>query len=205
VSEPEIEIWRDIPGYEGCYQISNLGRVKSFVKQIGRGRCRLFKAVILKLARDKRTGYVKVNFFGERKHFRVHRIVASVFVPNDNPAQKTIVNHKNEVHWDNRASNLEWCDYVYNINYGNCPDKRRAARRKTVGKKLLCLDKETGELVKVFKTQREARAWLLGIATPKECKGRSWGISGTLRGRQLSAYGYRWKSVPLDAQIEVKV
>lgn len=115
------EEWKDIQGYEGLYQVSNLGRVKSLERSvvIGWGAKRLFKEKILKDSVNNKNGYVYVGLHknGKTRSARVHRLVALEFLENrDNlPA----VNHKNEIKTDNHVENLEWCDSKYNNNYGN--------------------------------------------------------------------------------------
>lgn len=90
------EIWKDIDGYDGLYQVSNLGHVKSF----RRGRERILKAS------PNSNGYPKVSL-GKCNNTFVHRLVATAFVPN--PDDKPEVNHINGDKSDNRAVNLEWC------------------------------------------------------------------------------------------------
>ncbi len=109
------EIWKDIKGYEGLYQISNLGRVKSF-----RGSAKLGKPkeFILKPCLIN-SGYYVVTLYANnrKKHkFQVHRLVAETFI--DNPQGFPCVNHKDEDKTNNCVSNLEWCTYQYNNNYG---------------------------------------------------------------------------------------
>lgn len=108
------EIFIDIKGYEGLYQINNLGRIKSLWYG---------KEKILKLGKDK-DGYLKVNLCKNRKtkHFLVHRLVANAFIPNPNGYR--CVNHKDEDKTNNRVDNLEWCTYQYNSNYGTCQQRR---------------------------------------------------------------------------------
>jgi hypothetical protein len=105
----ETEIWKDIIGYEGLYQISNLGRVKSVgIKAVGRRS----NDTILKplINRDK---YYIVGLSG--KTHTVHRLVAKHFIPNPNNLPQ--VNHKKGIKIDNRYSELEWCDNSYNQSH----------------------------------------------------------------------------------------
>ena len=105
------EIWRDIEGYEGLYQVSNMGRVKS----LGNDKNR--KEKILKPGMNN-YGYLQVGLHkeGKRKIFQVHRLVAQAFIPN--PEELPEINHKTEIKTDNRAEFIEWCDHRYNMNYG---------------------------------------------------------------------------------------
>ena len=83
------EIWKDIEGYEGKYQVSNLGNIKS-LNYRGHGGVKLLRQDIVY------NGYKGVNLFknGKRKHYRVHRLVAMTFIPN--PKNLPMVNHKDE-------------------------------------------------------------------------------------------------------------
>lgn len=120
------EQWRDISGYEGIYQVSNLGRVKRLERDVpqsnhGHLQYQHIDERILK-ARPTKGGYPLILLRGasdgKRRGFSVHRLVAGAFIPNpDNLPQ---VNHKNEIRTDNRADNLEWCTSLYNMHYGNC-------------------------------------------------------------------------------------
>lgn len=113
------EVWKDIEGYEGLYQVSNLGRVRSLdrVDSKGRHKC----GQIMKLSLNEK-GYVKITLWknGKKKDYKVHRLVAQAFIPNPNNLPE--VNHiidDFEHRSDNRVENLEWCTHEYNLNYGN--------------------------------------------------------------------------------------
>ena len=102
------EQWRDVDGYDGAYQVSDLGRVRS--KKYGDWRA-------MKGGKDK-FGYANVRLYRNRKGktVKVHRLVAQAFIPNSDNS-KTQINHINEIKTDNRASNLEWCTVSYNNTY----------------------------------------------------------------------------------------
>ena len=120
--ETKNEIWKDIRGFEGLYQVSNMGRVRSLDRDIvttyrGTVHTRHYKGKIL-VPRKSSQGYYYVVLADSGVHTReaVHRLVAKAFV--DGYKDGAIVNHKNCLKSDNRADNLEWCDYTYNNTYG---------------------------------------------------------------------------------------
>lgn len=105
------EEWRPIRGYEGRYEVSNVGRVRSSYKRQG------FDGV--RHLQRRKAGYVKVDlgYKGAKKTFDVHRLVAEAFIPN--PANKTDVNHINGDKGDNRVSNLEWATRAENMAHSH--------------------------------------------------------------------------------------
>lgn len=110
----EKEIWKDIKCYEGKYQVSNLSNIKSLnYNNTG-------KEKILSQFTTKR-GYKRVMLYrnGKPKPFLVHRLVAEAFLVNDDPVNKTQINHKDENPNNNKVENLEYCTVKYNNNYGN--------------------------------------------------------------------------------------
>lgn len=107
------EVWKPVVGYEGLYEVSNLGRVKSLPKYNYKTER------IMKLNRNKRDGRYSVILCKsptEHKRIHIHRIVAQAFV--ENPKGYDEINHIDENPANNNASNLEWCDRKYNMNYG---------------------------------------------------------------------------------------
>lgn len=129
-----IEIWRDIVGYEGLYQVSNLGRVKA----LGNGNARnpnWQKERILKAEKDI-NGYLRVSLSkeGNKKHYRVHRLVATAFIPN--PDSLPQINHISEDKTNNVCSNLEWCSAKYNSNFGT--RIQRVVEKNS--KQILCIE-----------------------------------------------------------------
>ena len=134
------ETWKAIADYEGIYEVSDLGRVKSLC--YGRER-------ILKLADDRR-GYFSVQLCkdGKRKTMLVHRLVAEAFIQNPNNLET--VNHKDEDKTNNVASNLEWMTRADNKRY-------------SANKLVQMFDKKTGELLATFPSICEAER-ITGIA-----------------------------------------
>lgn len=108
------EEWRPIPGYEGLYSISNLGRILSHERVVGRRRPRLQRERVLKPGKVQ-AGYLQVCLSDEsglRQTLAVHRLVAQAFLPNENNMQA--VRHKDGNRSNNTASNLEWCVGIRN-------------------------------------------------------------------------------------------
>lgn len=122
------EQWRDVEGYEGMYQVSDLGRVRSL---------KFGKVRVLSPSKNK-YGYLCVGLSKEnkRKTVKVHRLVAVAFIPNSDES-KTIINHINEDKTDNRVENLEWCTAQYNVTYNDIQHRRKC--RKPVRDKIKSL------------------------------------------------------------------
>lgn len=100
------EIWKDIYGYEGIYQVSNFGQVRRLCKNDNR---------IIKQEINRGYKRVCLSYKNVKKHFLVHRLVAFAFIPN--PNNYPIINHKDENKLNNNVDNLEWCTHQYNLNY----------------------------------------------------------------------------------------
>ena len=103
------EIWKDIKDYEGLYQISNFGNVKSLIQNNSR-RKKILKPYL------NNSGYLRVNLydkFGNAKKYYIHRLVAFTFL--DKPQEMNIVNHIDCNKLNNHSNNLEWCNQKFNI------------------------------------------------------------------------------------------
>ena len=176
-----IEIWKDVIGYEGLYQVSNLGRVKSLAK-IAKNKYGEFmlKDRIMK-THIKLDGYRSVTFVknGKVKLHSVHRLVAKAFVPNPNNYHE--VNHIDEDKTNSRFDNLEWCNRLYNVNYGTGIERRIESRRKN-NLKILQLD-ETGTIIKEWNDLNE----IIDNGYSKT------GVWKCCKGYQEIHRGYRWK------------
>lgn len=179
--EQGIEIWKDIPGYEGVYQVSNMGRVKSMERYINApqsGGSRKIPTKVLKPTIGNH-GYYVVNI--GRKAKTVHSLIAKTFCPNPNGYQ--MVNHIDENKLNNNAANLEWCDCKYNINFGT--GKVRSARSRC---KQVSQYNTDGKLIKIYESVTEA-AKSVGL--------RKTSISAVARHRPRckTAAGYVWRYV----------
>lgn len=176
-----VEIWKDIPDYPK-YQVSNMGNVRSLDY--------MHTGEIKNLCFDVVKGYSTVLLYNEkgRKTKKVHRLVAEAFIPNpDNLPQ---VNHKDENPGNNVASNLEWCDAYYNVNYGTSrermSEKLRGKKRPDVAERFsqkvlqLTLD---GALVHVWPSAQEASRNGFNQGHISEC----------CRGERNKHKGFIWK------------
>ena len=113
------EIWKDISGYEGYYQISNLGRVKSLDRMVLAGYGSLTSTKGQIMTPNVKHGYDTVGLCkeGGRSWRLIHRLMAIEFIPN--PKNYPIINHIDEDKGNNNVNNLEWCTYQHNNTYGN--------------------------------------------------------------------------------------
>lgn len=175
-----FEEWRDVVGYEGYYQVSNLGNVRSLDRFVEcRGSMRFQKGRIMHPGSDG-FGYKQVILHNKKgKLFKVHRLVAEAFIPN--PDNLPVVNHKDEVKWNNNVENLEWCTVLYNLMY-NDMNKRRNSKNRT--NSIPVKQIKDGKVLNVYPSMREVTRVL---------NANSGNISLCCRGLRNSAYGYQWR------------
>lgn len=140
------EVWKEIPHYEGFYEASNMGRIKSKERHVGNYYVR--ESIVMQYVKQ-RYFYVNLSKAGQHKTLRVHRLIALAFLPN--PDNLPEVNHKDENTLNNRIENLEWCNKSYNLDYGTRIERARDTRRCAKPKKIVhvnansdvkCLDNE---------------------------------------------------------------
>lgn len=193
MAEYMTEIWKDIEGYEGLYQVSNLGRVKS-LSRLRKNRLSSYvsKDTILKQREDGH-GYLTVALYDAdriRHDFKVHRLVANAFINNEKDCP--VVMHINNIKTDNRADNLKWGTYRENTiqaehdglmvhkpiwlgkTRGNHPASKRIKMFKD------------GKYLRDFESVRSALSFIGKPVTSSN-------ITTCLKGITLTAYGYEWR------------
>ena len=206
----EKEIWKDIKGYKGFYMISSYGRIKS-LKRIDNNN-HFIRERILKQGDNNGYKHVSLSKNGKTKIFKVHRLVAEAFIPNPNNLPQ--VNHKDENHSNNCVSNLEYCDALYNDNYGtrnkriseahkgktpwnkgkpHTEETRKKLSKALKGipniknrKKIAQIDIETDEIIKI---------WDCANDIYKELGFKNSNISACCNNKPHinTAYGFNWK------------
>ena len=190
-----FEQWRDIRGYEGLYQVSNFGRVRSLDVLVDTkwGNHFIKKGRALKPSLRRRYLGVTLTKDKRTKTFSVHRLVATAFIPNPNNLPQ--INHKDENplnnfvyimpdgNVDESRSNLEWCTSTYNLNYGTRGYKIGKRNKHLLSKKILQFT-----LNKTF-----IKTWESASDIQRDLGFSQSNVSKCCRGKIKTAYGYVWR------------
>ena len=169
------EIWKPVRNYEGLYEVSNMGKVKSLnYRKTGKER-------ILKVGYDE-CGYPLVALCkeGKMKTYRVHRLVGQAFC--ENLMGYTELNHIDEDKQNNRADNLEWCSRQYNVTYNGRAKKAGKKIGKKLSKPVYSINKESGLIT----------YWESAIVASRQLNISQSSIWQCCNGRRKSAGGYYW-------------
>ena len=163
-----MEEWRDVPGYEGLYQVSNLGRVRG-----------MRRGLLNILSPSSYNGYYRVNLSKGGKYItiHIHRLVAMAFLPNPNNYPQ--VNHKDGDRKNNNLNNLEWCTASYNQLHAFRTLNRVRPRCRVISQ----MD-GNGEIIKIYSSISEASRDL-GVSVQA--------IRSALCGRTTHSGGYKWE------------
>lgn len=152
------ETWKDIEGYEGLYQVSNLGRVKSLSRKVFHCNRVTHKEEKILSTINNKNGYVRVELSnGNKKKYLVHRLVAQAFIQNNE--NKKYVNHINRIKNDNRVENLEWATASENIKYSYnilAKYKNNNLIKTKQYKPVVQIDVSKDKIVAVFNSVNEA-------------------------------------------------
>jgi hypothetical protein len=160
-------VWKDIQGYEGLYQVSNAGEVKSLSRIVKNFGLR-HERILIPLKHNSGYSAVALSKGAKVTHFLIHRLVAVAFI--DNPANRMFINHINGIKTDNRIENLEWVTSSENNIHA-----RRILGKGSRAKKVLCINNSTE-----YKSAKEASIQLRvdHSRITKVCRGLQNNISG---------------------------
>lgn len=181
------ETWKDVASYEGLYQVSDLGHVRSLRHE---------KALILKPGSSGK-GYLNVRLCrdGKVKALYIHRLVAEAFIPN--PLNLPQVNHKDEDKTNNAVNNLEWCTAEYNLTYGTRQTRTTKPKERITKPKERTTPKLKGGYAKAVlqydKSGNLVKEWSSAVEVQRQTGFPQSSISKCCRGKLKSTHGYVWK------------
>lgn len=185
-----IELWKPIEGYEGLYEISNYGEVKSLDKwvDIGMGRKQFLKGKIRPSAVSS-NGYRMITLTKNKRPttYCIHALVATNFISN--PLKKPIVNHRNASKIDNYIENLEWATYSENIKHAYKNKLRKASTKGRFGK----LHHNSKPVIQFSMDGAFIKEWDSASDAARELNIRSLGITAVCRGEDNSYKRSIWR------------
>lgn len=174
-------LWKPIEGYEGLYEVSSEGRVRSLNYGGVKGK-------VGELSPDLSRGYYRVTLFKEgiRERYLVHRLVAEAFI--ENPKGLAEVNHRDEVKLNNRVNNLEWCSRSYNLKYGTRIKRiAQSNRNGKLSKPIEAVDLISGKVIHWFPSVNEAGRQGFNSGNINSC----------CQGRLKTSQGFIWRYAQL--------
>lgn len=181
------EIWKPIKGYEGCYEISSLCRIRSIPRKIKSKSIgfAMTKERILKPWLCKSTKYYMVTLYKYHKSKKksVHRLFAEAFIPN--PENKPFIDHINGVRSDNRIENLRWVTHKENMNTPTAKENRIRSQSHSA-KRVAQISILTGEVIQEYRSVGEVE---------RQNGFRRGNISACCRGETEISFGYKWKYI----------
>ena len=184
------EVWKNVVGYEGLYQVSNLGNVKSMervVKRIRRGTFSVKERILKKSITGD--GYYQVGLSkdGKEKNHKIHRLMAEAFFDYKN--KKLVINHKDGNRLNNELSNLELCTQSHNIKEAIRLGTKEPPCLNKIGK----LHSRSKPVIQYDKNDNFIREWENARQVERELGYLPCNIYSCCRGIYKSAYGYKWK------------
>lgn len=177
-----MEVWKDIEGYEGLYQVSNTGKVRSLRYRNQDKMNELF-------LKPHNQGYLQVELHknGKRKMFTVHRLVAMAFV--DGYAIGKEVNHIDENKQNNISTNLEWVSTSQNVLHSI--SHRKSVMTRKYPKFHARKDKQT--VLQMSLNGEVIKRWESTIEVKEKLGYSDWSIKQCCRNNRETAYGYKWQ------------
>jgi len=184
------EIWKDIKGFEGSYQVSNLGNIRSLTRKVNTFYgVRTVKGKILKPLKTN-TNYFRVDLKQNQKHnyLSIHKLVAETFIPN--PNNYPVINHKDNNPLNNCLDNLEWCTQSYNVQYayknGNAKPTTGCFKKGNIphNRKKVNQYSKDGKFLRTFISIKEAASSVDTVPS---------NINQCLSGSTKTAKGYIWR------------
>lgn len=178
------EIWKDVVGYEGLYQVSNLGNVKSLIGWDVSKQQYIKREKVLSPSESE---YKRVVLYkdGKCKTISIHRLVAKTFL--DNPNNLPQINHKDENKYNNCVDNLEYCTHKENMNHGTKQERESNVKTKY---KVFQYDLH-GNFIKEWKNLREIE---------QNTNYKKSNIGYCCRNKNKTAYGFKWKYILIDSK-----
>lgn len=184
------EIWKDIKGYEGLYQISNFGRVRSLERKV---KGRKYRRKFLSIQKNK-NGYQKVGLYNSPNHksISIHRLVALNFIPN--PHNKKCVNHKDGNKENNKVNNLEWVTHSENMKHAFTKGLNFVTKENHSNNIKRSIETNRRPVLRYGGNEKEAKYYSISEASRKN-KVNGSDITQVCKEKKKSAGGYFWRYI----------